>query len=185
MKSSKPHGAVRRRIQDTLDRAADGVLLLLSLLLVGIVLLAVFFRYVLGHALYWSDEVVRYLFVWFTLLGAAICVRQREHIRVEYFAEKLPPRVQRVLQCGLLWVVCGFQVVMVWIGFAWVWSVRGSLTSAFQWPLNWCFYAALPVGMLLAAAYSLRRLRRAEFTESGSAPEQTDDPGRGETRWNC
>jgi len=155
-----------------LDRATDVLLTVLSVSLVGIMLVAVFFRYALGHALYWSDEVVRYLFVWFTLLGAAICLRQREHIRVEYFAEKLPMRIRRGVERALLVAVCLFQLAMVVLGFVWVWSMRGALTSALQWPLNWFFYAALPVSMLLGLAYGLRRLARGEYVESGSAPDE-------------
>ena len=74
---------------------------LFSLILV-IILVAVFFRYVVNHSLFWSDEVVRYLFVWFTLLGAALVLRDRRHIRVEYFVEQMPP------VCAVSWSCSGW-----------------------------------------------------------------------------
>ena len=68
---------------------ADRLLVGLFAVILAIILVAVFFRYVINHSLFWSDEVVRYLFVWFTLLGAALVLRDRRHIRVEYFVENL------------------------------------------------------------------------------------------------
>jgi len=50
--------------------------------------------------------VVRYLFVWFTLWGAALVLRDRRHIRGEYFVEHLPAGVRRRVEAwGLLLIL--------------------------------------------------------------------------------
>ena len=59
----------------------DRILVGLFSMILLIILVAVFFRYVINHSLFWSDEVVRYSFVWFTLLGTALVLRDRRHIR--------------------------------------------------------------------------------------------------------
>ena len=171
-------GVVRK-----LDRAADGVLATLSLSLVGLVLVAVFFRYGLNRSLSWSDEVVRYLFVWCTLLGAAVTLREREHIRVEYFVELLPPRARRVVDAAMLLGVCLFQVALVALGVMWVRATQGSYTSALQWPLNLFFYAALPCTAALGAWYALRRLASGAYAESDVAEDGAAEPAREGETW--
>lgn len=145
-------------VANMIDRAADTLLATLSAGIVCIVLTSVFFRYVLNHSLSWSDELVRYLFVWFTLLGSAITLREREHIRVEYFAEKLPEGMRNISEIAILICIALFHAALIVLGFCWVWSTRGTHTSALQWPLNIFFYAALPCSAMLTLWYALRRL---------------------------
>jgi len=163
----------------TLDRLADGALAGLGAVLVGLVLVSVFCRYVLNQSLSWSDEVVRYLFVWFTLFGAAVTLREREHIRVEYFVEKLPAALRRVIEIAMLLGVCLFQSALVVLGFLWVWSTRGSYTSALQWPLNLFFYAALPCTSALGVWYTVRRLLRGEYAENDVTAEELSEALQG------
>jgi TRAP-type C4-dicarboxylate transport system permease small subunit len=148
-----------------IDRVADALLIGLSAAVVGIVLVGVVFRYVLNRSLPWTDEVVRYLFVWFTLLGAAVTLREREHIRVEYFVAKLPARARRLVEATVLVAVCAYLAALTVLGAQWVWATRGACTSALQWPLNLFFYAALPCSSALSLGYAIRRLRRGEFSE--------------------
>ncbi|MCF7847540.1 MAG: TRAP transporter small permease [Kiritimatiellales bacterium] len=184
MRSGKMKGMMKKKLSGTvlISIAADAVLACLSAGIVSIVLTAVFFRYVLNHSLSWSDELVRYLFVWFTLLGAAVTLREREHIRVEYFVEKLPAPIRRRVDAAMLVGICLFQAGMVVLGAAWVWSTRGSFTSALQWPLNLLFYAALPCSAALGLWYAIRRLMRGEFSER-DALEDALPPADGGDAW--
>jgi TRAP-type C4-dicarboxylate transport system permease small subunit len=61
------------------------------------VLLQVIFRYVLSLPLTWSEEAARYLNIWAVLLGAALAVKRREHLRVDLidiWLKKWPLRAQ-------------------------------------------------------------------------------------------
>jgi len=153
------HASSKGRI----DSAADVLLLILSSAVVTIALVAVFCRYALNHSLFWNEEVVRYLFVWFTFLGAAIALRDREQIGVEYFVKLLPGRLRRLVEMAMLSGVLVFYLAVLVLGFLWVWETRGTSTSALKWPLNWFFYAALPTSALGGTQNSLAQ-------RSSSAP---------------
>jgi TRAP-type C4-dicarboxylate transport system permease small subunit len=142
-----------------------------------IVLTAVFFRYVIGHSLPWSDEVVRYLFVQFTLLGTALALRDRQHIRVEFFIEHLPPKLRRGVEALGLVLVLAFNVLLMVFGMRWVFESAGSTTPALGLPLNWVLFAALPVSALFALVYGVRRLARGEYAELDVG---ADKPASGE-----
>ncbi|MHB8158774.1 MAG: TRAP transporter small permease [Desulfocucumaceae bacterium] len=66
-----------------------------ALLLLGIMVvsgfLQVFLRYVLKAPIPWAEELIRYLFVWITLLGGAMAVRSKGHLAMNMLVTKLPP----------------------------------------------------------------------------------------------
>jgi TRAP-type C4-dicarboxylate transport system permease small subunit len=145
---------------------------LLDMLLIGlfgtilvIILTAVFFRYVVNRSLFWSDEIVRYLFVWFTLIGAALVLRDRRHIRVEYFVQHMPAGPRHVVERGGLLLVLAFNVFLVVVGLWWVKETGGTYTPALRLPLNWILYAALPVSAALSSCFAARRLLAGQYAE--------------------
>ncbi len=152
---------------------ADWLLVGLFSLILTIILLAVFFRYVVNHSLFWSDEVVRYLFVWFILLGAALTLRDRRHIRVEYFVEHFPPGLRRAAECASLLLIAAFSVFLTVAGVMWVKETQGTYTSALGLPLNIVFYAALPAASLMSVWFAVKRLKAGQFSEldAGSGEE--------------
>ena len=145
--------------------AADWVLVGLFCVILAIILVAVFFRYVVNQSLFWSDEVVRYLFVWFTLLGAALVLRDRRHIRVEFFVEHMPRGLRRAVEVAGLLLILAFNVFLVVAGFLWVHQTAGTYTPALSLPLNWIFYAALPVTAALCCWFAVRRFVAGEYAE--------------------
>ena len=68
----------------------DRLLALILGSLVVIMFIQVFCRYVLNNSLSWSEELTKYLFVWMTFLGGALCLRDKIHIGVDYFVSFLP-----------------------------------------------------------------------------------------------
>ena len=145
--------------------AADWVLVGLFCIILAIILVAVFFRYVVNQSLFWSDEVVRYLFVWFTLLGAALVLRDRRHIRVEFFVEQMPRGLRRAVEVAGLLLILAFNAFLVVAGFLWVHQTAGTYTPALTLPLNWIFYAALPFTAALSCWFAVRRLVAGEYAE--------------------
>jgi len=126
--------------------------------LVVIMFIQVFFRYVLNNSLSWSEELAKYLFVWMTFLGAALCLRDKLHIGVDYFVSLLPVQIQQAVQRFNLVLITVFSGVVALTGFAWVVRIRGTDTPALGWPLNIVFYGALPVGSVLMVFYGIRQL---------------------------
>ncbi len=178
-----PKRPIKGKTMDKPGDAAGQRLSVPDLMLVGlfsvillIIFIAVFFRYVLNHSLFWSDEVVRYLFVWFTLLGAALVLRDRRHIRVEYFVEHLPDGMQRVLGAMGLVLVLAFNAFLVIAGMLWVRETSGARTPALGLPLNWVYYSALPVTAALSCWFAARRLVAGEYSELDAGQE--DKPRR-------
>jgi len=86
---------------NSLIRKVDGLLSLLGKILVGLlasgVIVSVFLRYVFSIAFVWSEELLTMVFVATTFFGAALGLREQEHIAITYFTEKMPAAIRKVL----------------------------------------------------------------------------------------
>ena len=81
------------------------------------VFLQVIMRYVFGSALQWSEEVAAIAMVWAVYMGAALCVRERFHIRIMAGIMLFPRAVTRafVILADLLAAgYCVFMLVVSW-----------------------------------------------------------------------
>src|SRR5512147_1023390 len=88
----------------------------LLLLMVVVVCLGVFFRYVLDASLAWYDEFASYLLVWLTFYGAISASYQRRHIGFETFVARLMPATREKLEIVAELLVLGFQIVLLYYG---------------------------------------------------------------------
>jgi len=82
-------------------------------------------RYVFQIALHWTEEVAAISMVWAVYLGAALCVRERFHIRIVVAVQALPERSGRrvVFLADALWAFfCLFMLKVAWDYLAVLWK---------------------------------------------------------------
>ena len=110
------------------------VLLLLMITILVDMMLAVFFRYVVGRALPWSEEVGTLSLVWLTFIGGAIGVRRGAHFAIHLLLDHLGPSGQRVIHIvvGLLILLLG----TVLVPFGWRLVVANSTSQTPALGLN-------------------------------------------------
>ena len=155
--------------------------MLLLVLMVILVCLGVFFRYVLGASLAWYDEFASYLLVWLTFYGAIAASYHNRHIQFETLLERLMPDTRRKLEIIAELFVLGFQVVLfyygwllmqkmgdetavslVWIKMGWVYSVL---------PITGAIMLLISISRLLYLAIGMERRKGVEAAWSGSSSE--------------
>ena len=74
-------------------------------------------RYVFEVALHWTEETAAIAMVWAVYTGAALCVRERFHIRIVVAVQALPTKMGRVvvILADVLWAAfCIFMVRVSW-----------------------------------------------------------------------
>jgi len=136
---------------------SDNILFILMAMIVIIMFAQVLFRYLFNQSLSWSEELAKFIFVWLTFLGAAICIKERLHIGVEFLQERLSLKWKRYLNLFQTVLITLFNVAISVIGFCWVWEVSGTLSPAMSLPLNIVFYAALPVASVLSVIFGTKQ----------------------------
>ena len=86
-------------------------------LLIGSVLLQIFARFFLPNTPAWTEEASRLFFVYAISFAAALALRGNEYVYLEFFYEKLPAGLQRVLNVliplltALLFLLLGIYAV--------------------------------------------------------------------------
>jgi len=83
------------------DKSLAALVATSYVVIVVVGLAQVLFRFVLSSPLSWSEELVRYVFVWSVFLTAAIAFNLNSHISIDFLTSWYPPRLQRA-RAGLL-----------------------------------------------------------------------------------
>ena len=127
--------------------------------LISIVLL-VFFgvvsRFVFHYAIDWSEELVRYMFIWGGLFGASAAFKNGKHSGVPLVIERLPAAMQRASAWSVMIASAGYCGFMALQGFrgtmrAFATNQLSSSTGIPVWVVNlimalaftWCAIRAL------------------------------------------
>lgn len=76
------------KYRSPLDKFLDHLITIIFIFMTVIILLNVFSRF-LPFVIYWAEISARMAGFWITFVGAAILIQKGEHIRVNYFDEKI------------------------------------------------------------------------------------------------
>ena len=147
-------------VEAALNRIIDTGLVVVTIGLVVVLTMNVFFRYVLSKPLYWSEETSLFGIVFITFVGGAVLVRTKKNIAIPIIYEVLSERVTTVID-----VVTEFLTLLV-IGFVFYQTLRlvprmaGSVTPTMR--ANEALYPAIAgFGYLFMLYYQVRNIVRA------------------------
>ena len=133
----------------------DCFLAIIFVLIIILVFVQVFCRYVFNAAPSWTEEIAKYLFVWMTFVGAAAAFRDNIHIGVDFFVSLLPASAGKFMGIVDKVLVVSVSAVLTVIGVFWTVDVWGMLSPAVGLPIALVLYAALPVGSALIVYYGI------------------------------
>lgn len=141
-----------------LVHAVDGICGLLLAIIVVLNLLAVFLRYVVFVPLSWSEEAIRYLSVWMTLVGSAAASWYDEHMDMNMFADMGSPGFRAWHRAVLHALTAVFSVFVAWQGTVYC-MLNGMQTAPTSGIPMLYVYGALAVGGALMLLVSLVKIR--------------------------
>lgn len=142
-----------------LDRRLQGAAGALVVMLLGTVTAGVVSR-ALAHPLSWTDEASGFMMVWLACLGWMIATRQRVHIRIRVFQDRLPAAAWRVTEGVIQAALALLGAVIAWFS---VHLIRTNADiEALALPISnaWMYAPMLPAGLttLVQALVDLGRL---------------------------
>jgi TRAP-type C4-dicarboxylate transport system permease small subunit len=142
------------RFCDLLVRAARVAVIILVAAMTANVLLAVFFRYVMGNALSWSEETARYMMVWMGFLGTGVALREGSHVAMTLFLDKAGPSLRPLMLQVIRGLSLVFLVAVIWAGAVLAISISSQVTPVLRISMAWP-YLAIPVGCFLIACETI------------------------------
>ena len=112
-------------------------------------------RFVLKNPSTTSEEVLRYLLVWTTMVGGAYAYGRRKHLAITMLTKKLSPSGQKVLDICVQLVVIVFCIIVMIMGdLRLVETTFNQTSSALHLPMPYV-YASILVGGVLIVFYSI------------------------------
>ena len=152
-----------RRIFDRLISVLDWWSMFLLVLMVVVVFLGVFFRYVLGSSLAWYDEFASYLLVWLTFYGAVAASYRSRHIGFDLVVNRFMPNTRRMADVIAELFVLGFQIVLFYYGWILTQKMGNETAVSLPWVKMAWVYSVLPIAGGLMLLISLERLHHLLF----------------------
>lgn len=141
-------------------------------LMVFVILLQVFCRYVLNAALPWPDEAARFLMLWMTGLIAPSAYRWGGFVAIDMLPAALPRRLAQVLLFVIFVMSLLVLIVAIQLGWAHTMGFGGNFdSSSLRIPLDWLggeaikvklryMYASLLVCVVLLAIINVELILR-------------------------
>ncbi|MDN5786983.1 TRAP transporter small permease subunit [Pseudorhodobacter sp.] len=151
-------------LADRVSAALGYVAQAMVLILIASMLYEVVARYVLGAPTMWAFDVAYMSTGVLFVLGAAQCLREDAHVRIDFLSSRLSSRVRGIID-GVAFLVVLFPIfgwlALIAGGHAWRAFQTGEVETVSPWaPLMWPFYSALAIGLgalaLQLAAEGLR-----------------------------
>ncbi len=127
---------------------------------------------IFGHVPAWVEELIRFLFVWASCVGAAIGVKEHIHIGIDVLTNLLPQLGQRIVAIIVQVILCAFDVFIINFGIKLVSQTMNQPSAGLQIPMGYVYWA-IPVLGILGIFYSVReivRLAKGEPKGEGELP---------------
>lgn len=131
----------------------------LTALLATGVIISVILRYVFSIAFVWSEELLTMVFVATTFFGAALGLREQEHIAVTNFVSLMPGRAKKVSMVAGQLLILLVSIVMMYYSVRMIQKV-GKVPSPATGIQRGYYYAIMPVSFMCTAFYTVVNILR-------------------------
>lgn len=113
------------------DKFEEVLLVLLLISMTSILGIQIVARYLFQNSLTWSEELVRYLFIWSAFLGVPYCINRGLSLKVVQFVDYLPSKVKKIVfMLDRILMIVFFAMIFVFG----ILVVRGSFLSGQRSP---------------------------------------------------
>lgn len=153
------------RLLKYLDNIIKGAVAFSIFLIMAIVCVQIFHRFILNDALSWPEEASRFLMIWALFIGGAYAFLDRDHASIQYLSKKLPRQVSVAVDIANNVLIILFLSVIVYGGVQQMVYLGGHTTGALG--ISRAIpYAAIPVSGLIYIAFAARLILKTLSKES-------------------
>ena len=124
------------------------LILIMLLLVIG----SVFLRYIFGITFIWAEEGITMLFVASSFYGAVLCLKENEHIQIDFLYQKFSPKLKEIMNIVIDCVIFFVEFYMTKLSIFWIGKVGDVLTSGMRVPVKY-FYSMIPISCTFICIY--------------------------------
>ena len=164
------------QVRHIIDRFLERFLIILLAVMTITVLWQVASRYLLRDPSSWTDELVRFLFMWVGLLGAAYITGLRMHLAIDILPSRSSPKNQKKLNTIIYSLVAIFALLTMVVGgvrLVYITLFLDQTSPTLEIPLGYV-YLVVPISGLFIIYYSILNII---FFEERKMEEKIIDEG--------
>lgn len=117
-----------------------------------IVIVSVFLRYFFGMSYVWSEELMTLLFIFTTFFGSVLAIKEKGHIAIDYFLQRLPDSAQKVVNIIFDLIIAFIQIQITRMSLSWIGQAGNVLSAGLRIPFRY-IYLILPLSSVLMVIY--------------------------------
>ncbi len=143
-------------------KAIDVVIKYILVLLMAVISFLGIFQVVMrtiGSVPAWTEESIRFLFIWSICIAAAIGVKEHIHIGIDVVVNLLPKMGRKMMEILVQLILIVFDAFIIVYGFTLVSKTVAQPSPALRLPMSYV-YLAIPVLGILGAFYSAQEIIR-------------------------
>ena len=138
-----------------LDKVMSFFLIVLVAFLAVGVSVTVILRYFFGLSFSTLEELLTMAFIFTTLFGSALAIREKQHISISYLADKIvgKSKKRRIISVVLIDLSILFvSIVMIYYSILWINQVGHLLSPNSHFPMS-VYYIFVPITFIITAFY--------------------------------
>ena len=143
------------RFNEGIDRVSSAVLSITITAIFIIIVVSVFFRYVLGNAIHWSEEVAKFILVYMCFIGASTVLIRGGHVGIQFFYERAQGIAKVILVVFTELVILATLGMLVYYGYDITLTAIPQRSTAVPWLSLGVIYACMPLGALMMIPISI------------------------------
>ncbi|WP_010652012.1 TRAP transporter small permease [Oceanobacillus massiliensis] len=159
------------RLKNLMDKTLLTFSSFLLIMMVSLSIWQVLARYALNISTSGTEEITRYLLIWFGLMTAAYVFGAKKHIAILFFREKFNERLQGIFETITNLVIIILMAILMVYGGMKVVLLTSAQTAAATGISMGIVYASLPVCGLLIILYTVHSMwagNKSHGEEAGS-----------------
>jgi TRAP-type transport system small permease protein len=128
-----------------LPKGIEFIMVTLLGCMVVLSLAQVLMRYLFNSPFTWSEELVRFLFVWSIFLGGSLAMAKDIHLRAGVSITKhLPTKIRSLIKFLLSICICAVLVILIWKGIEFLELTKNRISTALRIPMYYV-WSSVPV----------------------------------------
>ncbi len=144
-------------IEKTAESIIDFTISLFFTVILGTTISLVILRYIFNSGIYGGNELISYLFVYTTALGAAVSIGRDEHIKITVFVNLMPKKFQKIVNIFSVFLVAFLNLILIFLSIPWIKKVGNFESPTLRIPNAWVQFG-VPLGCAAAVIFCIFRI---------------------------
>lgn len=133
----------------------------IAVILMAVIIVTVSLQILSREVIYfptsWTQEVAKFSFIWMTLIGAALGIRNGSHVSIDILVSNLTSKLRTIISYAIELGIISFMVVLLYQSIKFIAGSQGQTSPTLGVPVTY-IYSGLIVFSILSLIFSIERI---------------------------